>query len=168
MKVLGPGLVYAGAAIGVSHLVQSTRAGALFSFELVLFVILANFLKLPFLEMGTRYPIVKGKSLLHGYLDLGKAYLYIFLVLEFLTMFIIMAAISIVTAGITLLLFPVGISPVVMASSLMVIAAIILVIGKYTLLDNAIKYIVITLAIATVCALAISFGKFELDRKSVV
>ncbi len=26
-KVLGPGLLYAGAAVGVSHLVQSTRAG---------------------------------------------------------------------------------------------------------------------------------------------
>ncbi len=27
LKVLGPGLLYAGAAVGVSHLVQSTRAG---------------------------------------------------------------------------------------------------------------------------------------------
>ena len=27
LKSLGPGLLYAGAAVGVSHLVQSTRAG---------------------------------------------------------------------------------------------------------------------------------------------
>jgi len=28
LKSLGPGLLFAGAAVGVSHLVQSTRAGA--------------------------------------------------------------------------------------------------------------------------------------------
>ena len=28
LKKLGPGLLFAGAAIGVSHLVQSTKAGA--------------------------------------------------------------------------------------------------------------------------------------------
>ena len=28
LKSIGPGLLFAGAAIGVSHLVQSTRAGA--------------------------------------------------------------------------------------------------------------------------------------------
>ena len=31
---LGPGLLFVGAAIGVSHLVQSTRAGAEFGFGL--------------------------------------------------------------------------------------------------------------------------------------
>jgi len=35
IKKLGPGLLFAGAAIGVSHLVQSTRAGA--DFGLVYF-----------------------------------------------------------------------------------------------------------------------------------
>ena len=30
LKRLGPGLLFAGAAIGVSHLVQSTKAGAEF------------------------------------------------------------------------------------------------------------------------------------------
>jgi len=33
LSILGPGLLYAGAAIGVSHLVQSTRAGAGFGLE---------------------------------------------------------------------------------------------------------------------------------------
>ena len=32
---LGPGLLFAGAAIGVSHLVQSTRAGADFGLSLI-------------------------------------------------------------------------------------------------------------------------------------
>ena len=42
LKSLGPGLLWAGAAIGVSHLVQSTRAGAGFGFALVWVVVLAN------------------------------------------------------------------------------------------------------------------------------
>ena len=35
IKKLGPGLLFAGAAIGVSHLVQSTRAGADFGWGLL-------------------------------------------------------------------------------------------------------------------------------------
>ena len=35
LQSLGPGLLFAGAAIGVSHLVQSTRAGAEFGFGLI-------------------------------------------------------------------------------------------------------------------------------------
>ena len=34
-KVIGPGLLFAGSAVGVSHLVQSTRAGALYGLGLV-------------------------------------------------------------------------------------------------------------------------------------
>ena len=35
IQKLGPGLLFAGAAIGVSHLVQSTRSGADFGFGLI-------------------------------------------------------------------------------------------------------------------------------------
>ena len=34
-KAIGPGLIWAGAAIGVSHLVQSTRAGADYGFQFI-------------------------------------------------------------------------------------------------------------------------------------
>lgn len=34
-KSLGPGLLFAGAAIGVSHLVQSTKAGGIYGFGLL-------------------------------------------------------------------------------------------------------------------------------------
>ena len=39
---LGQGLLFAGAAIGVSHLVQSTRAGADFGFGLIWALILLS------------------------------------------------------------------------------------------------------------------------------
>ena len=44
-KKLGPGLLFAGAAIGVSHLVQSTRAGAEYGLTLLWAIILANLFK---------------------------------------------------------------------------------------------------------------------------
>ena len=45
-KTLGPGILFASTAIGVSHLVQSTRAGA--NYGLALFIIIANLLNILF------------------------------------------------------------------------------------------------------------------------
>ena len=44
-RKLGPGLLYAGAAIGVSHLVQSTKAGATYGLTLIGIVLITNLLK---------------------------------------------------------------------------------------------------------------------------
>ena len=69
---LGPGLILAAAAIGVSHLVQSTRAGALYGFTLIWAIIIANLTKYPFLEFGPRYTVVMKESLIQGYKRLGS------------------------------------------------------------------------------------------------
>ena len=95
----GPGLLYAGAAVGVSHLVQSTRAGAEFGFQLLGVIILVNIIKYPIFEMGPRYAAATGKSLLDGYQRIGSWATWLFLVMTVSTMFIVMAAISIVTSG---------------------------------------------------------------------
>ena len=55
LSKLGPGLLFAGAAIGVSHLVQSTRAGADFGWGLVWALLLINLFKYPFFQYGPRY-----------------------------------------------------------------------------------------------------------------
>ena len=55
IKKLGPGLLFAGAAIGVSHLVQSTKAGAEFGFGLIWALILSNIFKYPFFLYGPKY-----------------------------------------------------------------------------------------------------------------
>jgi Mn2+/Fe2+ NRAMP family transporter len=63
-KAIGPGLLFAGAAVGVSHLVQSTRAGAGYGLALVVIVIAANVLKYPAFAFGPRYAAATGCSLL--------------------------------------------------------------------------------------------------------
>ena len=97
IKKLGPGLLFAGAAIGVSHLVQSTKAGAEFGFGLIWALILCNFFKYPFFLFGTKYAFSTGETLLHGYKKIGDYVLYIYLLLSIVTIFTIQAAVTIVT-----------------------------------------------------------------------
>ena len=64
LKKLGPGLLFAGAAVGVSHLVQSTKAGANFGFGLLWALLLINIIKYPFFQLGPSYASATGESLL--------------------------------------------------------------------------------------------------------
>ena len=98
-KVLGPGILFASTAIGVSHLVQSTQAGANFGFTLLWAVVIANVLKFPFFEFASRYANVKNESILHAYWDLNKFWLYAYLAITFISMFFVSGAVGIVTYG---------------------------------------------------------------------
>ena len=156
-KILGPGLLYAGAAIGVSHLVQSTRAGAEFGYGLIWAIVLANILKYPFFEFGPRYAAATGNSLLSGYKALGNWALYLFIGITIISMFIIQSAVTVVTAGLASEIFNITVAPWVMSGILLVICLIILLIGKYSVLDKAMKIIIITLSLSTIIALITAF-----------
>ena len=53
LGALGPGILMATAAIGGSHLVASTQAGALFGWQLFWLIVVVNVLKYPFFRFGT-------------------------------------------------------------------------------------------------------------------
>ena len=157
-KSLGPGLLFAGAAVGVSHLVQSTRAGADFGFGLLWALLIAAFFKYPFFQFGPRYAAATGETLLDGYKKLGKGVLVISYSISFITMFIIQAAVTIVTAGLAVNLF--GFFDMVTWSLLITILSItILLIGKYKLLDNLMKYVILLLTICTLIAVSVALIK---------
>ena len=78
-RALGPGLLMATAAIGGSHLVASTQAGALFGWQLFGLIILINVLKYPFFRFAVDYTMNQRESLVHGYFRQGRSYLVIFL-----------------------------------------------------------------------------------------
>ncbi|NQV89325.1 MAG: divalent metal cation transporter [Parcubacteria group bacterium] len=151
--ILGPGLLFAGAAIGVSHLVQSTRAGAEFGFALILFVILANIFKYPFFEFGSRYTAATGKSLIEGYKSLGRFALPLFGIFTLATMFIIAATVTIVTSGLAIQVT--GLDLPIMYWNMIVVALVtgILMIGKFKWLESFLKIIVLSLAGITMVAL---------------
>ena len=154
---LGPGLLFAGAAIGVSHLVQSTRAGADFGFGLLWALLLVNLFKYPFFQFGPRYASATGESLIDGYRRLGKGVLWAYYILTFATMFTIQAAVTIVTAGLAAHLFGITSDLTTWSIIITVICLLILMLGKYKFLDNFIKVIIITLTLSTIVAVVIAF-----------
>ncbi len=163
-KILGPGLLYAGAAIGVSHLIQSTRAGGEYGFSLMWAVIIANVLKYPFFSFGPRYAVATGESLIEGYQKLGKWIVGLFLLVTFLTMFTIQGAVTIVTAGIASNVFHhLGWSPLVWSCIILGICLIVLGIGKYSTLDNLMKVIIVILSVSTILAVLMAFGQYDVN-----
>ncbi len=161
LKKLGPGLLFAGAAIGVSHLVQSTKAGAEFGFGLIWALILCNFFKYPFFLFGTKYAHATGETLLDGYKKIGDYVLIIYLILSFVTIFTIQAAVTIVTAGLAIELFGFSNDITIWAIIIILGCLLLLLIGKYSLLDNLIKIIILVLGICTV--LAVFYAKINSD-----
>ena len=157
-KSLGPGLLFAGAAVGVSHLVQSTRAGADFGFGLLWALLIAALFKYPFFQFGPRYAAATGETLLDGYKKFGKGILVVSYSISFVTMFIIQAAVTIVTAGLAVNLF--GLFDMTTWSILITILSIsLLLIGKYKLLDSLMKYVILVLTICTLIAVSAALMK---------
>ncbi|HKK11221.1 MAG TPA: Nramp family divalent metal transporter [Flavobacteriaceae bacterium] len=159
LKKLGPGLLFAGAAIGVSHLVQSTRAGADFGFGLVWALLLAHLFKYPFFQFGPRYALATGETLLDGYKKLGKAVLVTYFIITFATMFTIQTAVTIVTAGLASSLFGNFVSTQAWTVIILLVCFFILIKGHYRFLDKLMKVIVIILAISTIFAVILASTK---------
>lgn len=155
LKKLGPGFLFAGAAIGVSHLVQSTRAGADFGFGLIWALLLINLIKYPFFEYGPRFASATGTSLLDGYAKLGKGVLIAYLLITFATMFTIQTAVTIVCAGIASSLFGTG-SAILWTAIITGVCFMILLLGRYKFLDSLMKVIVIGLTISTILAVTLA------------
>lgn len=190
-RSLGPGLLYAGAAVGVSHLVQSTQAGAGYGLSLIWVIILANIIKYPFFEFGPRYGTATGHSLIEGYRKIWFGIpLVVFILMTLGTMFIIQSAVTIVTSGLaTYLLTYSGLDTLMvgdqdlgfilwgkklvdgewvidataLSARLLGLCALVLAFGKYQLLDKLMKAIVVLLTMATVLALVMALFKDGVD-----
>lgn len=161
LKKLGPGLLFAGAAIGVSHLVQSTRAGADFGFGLLWAVLIIHAVKYPFFQYGPRYATATGESLIDGYAKLGKWVLVLYFIITFATMFTIQAAVTIVTAGLASNLFGLTDNIAVWSVLITIICFVILQLGKYKFLDRFIKVIILVLTLSTVFAVFFAYTGYS-------
>ncbi len=151
-KTAGPGILFACTAIGVSHLVQSTRAGADFGLLLLGFVIVVSLLKYPFFEYGSRYANVTQTSIIDGYKKIGKPVLWMYFLITVASMFFITGAVGFVTAGFFENLFGLEFLGQWTIILLFGICVLILAIGRYNILDSLIKIVAIVLLISTVSA----------------
>ncbi len=161
LQAIGPGLLLAGAAIGVSHLVQATRAGADYGFALIPILALACISKYPFLEFGPRFAAATGKNLVQGYRDMGSWAIVAFLMITFGTMFIIQAAVTSVSAGLAEQLFGFGFDMVTWSAILLAICVFLLFMGRYPGLDLTMKIIITLLTLLTLAAVVFAMGGGE-------
>lgn len=151
IKNLGPGLLFASMAIGTSHLVLSTKAGAQYGWLMVIPIIVSNILKYPFFEFGVRYTSVTNKTLIEGYLNRGKGYLWFYAVITLFTTFTILAALYTVTAGLFINLFKISDTSIATVTLwLFVGISAILIFGKYKFLEISLKFVVSILFLALI------------------
>ena len=151
-KTAGPGILFACTAIGVSHLVQSTRAGADYGLLILGFVIVVTLLKYPFFEYGSRYANSTQTSIIDGYKKLGTPALWLYFLLTLGSMFFVTGAVGFVTAGFFENLFGIDFLGEWTIVILFAVCVGILAIGKYHILDSLVKIIAIVLLVSTVSA----------------
>lgn len=164
LKNLGPGLLFASMAIGTSHLVMSTKAGAQYGSLMVIPIVLANILKYPFFEFGIRYTNVTNKTLIEGYLNRGKGYLWFYAFITLVTTFTILAALYVVTSGLLINLLHIPETSVtIVALGLFVFIGLLLIIGRYSFLENSLKFVIGILFLALIVTTAVVVFKGQVD-----
>ena len=158
MKALGPGILLASAAVGGSHIVSSTQAGAIYGWKLALLIVLINVLKYPFFRFGSQYTMENNESLIEGYYKKGKAWLIIFFILNVFSALINTAAVGILCAAILYNVSPngFGLSLSQLTTIIIVIIWAMLLIGGYKFLDKLAKWVMTSLTLATVVAVIIA------------
>ena len=160
LKNLGPRLLFASMAIGTSHLVLSTKAGAQYGWLMVIPILLANVLKYPFFEFGIRYTNVTGESIIEGYRNRGKGYLWLYAFITLATSIASPAALVSITAGLVINIFGIqGVSVTTVAIGLFAFNSAILIIGKYKLLENTLKFLIPVLFIALLVTTVLVINK---------
>ena len=163
----GPGLLWAASAIGVSHLVQSTRAGAVAGFGLAGVIVLALIVKYPFFEYGPRYAAATGTSLVEGYRRIGGWALWLYLGMTVLTAGIIQSAVVMFTAYLVGFTFGLGWSLPVLAGLVMAPCGALLWGSRFRGLDLSIKVILLLLGVSTLLAAAVSLPRADLSTLAV-
>ena len=180
-KALGPGLLFAGAAVGVSHVVQSTRGGAEMGTAAILIVVASCLVKYPAFRFGPLYTAVTGDSLLAGYRRQGLWVLVAFALLTLAILFTTLAAVTVVTAGLLLNLVPSlgdgllglgfeggAVQTAAMSTVILGLTAILLGSGGYRVLEGLMKVVMPVLVIGTVIATILAIRRMSADDISIL
>jgi Mn2+/Fe2+ NRAMP family transporter len=156
-RALGPGILMATAAIGGSHLVASTQAGALFGWQLAWLMLLVNVLKYPFFRFAVDYTLLTKQSLLQGYQQKGRGYFYSFIVLNIIAAVVNTAGVLLLTASLLQYVLPWALPVSSLCWLILAVCLFILLLGHFKALDNVAKVIMLLLTITTFIAAGIAF-----------
>ncbi len=148
----------ASAAVGGSHIVSSTQAGAIYGWQMAILIILINIFKYPFFRFGSQYTMENGKTLIEGYAEKGKGWLVVFFVLNVFSAIVNTAGVGILCAAILFNIAPngFGLSISQLTTIIIVIIWAMLLIGGYKFLDTLSKWVMTALTIATTLAVVIA------------
>lgn len=153
LKTFGPGLLFASAAIGTSHLILSTQAGAHYGLIAGCVILIALLLKYPFFEFAPRYTSATGQSLLVAYHQQGKWTLGLFILIIAVSMFTVTGAIAGASAGLILTFLGLkNLSVLSISAGILIFSTLMLILGRYILLDQVIKVISVLLFFSVLVA----------------
>lgn len=164
LNALGPGILMATAAIGGSHLVASTQAGAIFGWQLFWLIVVINVLKYPFFRFGIEYTLATKKSLVEGYQGKGPWFFYSFIGLNIIAAVVNTAGVLLLTASLLHYALPMSISVTLLCWLILAVCLVILLLGHFKALDNVAKAIMGLLTIATVIALVIALSNGAMNH----
>jgi Mn2+/Fe2+ NRAMP family transporter len=153
---LGPGLIFAAVAVGVSHLVQSTRAGADYGLALAGLIVFTCLIKYPAFRFGAEYAAATGTPLLDAYKRQGRLALIIYIIGFPIDMFIATAAIVLVTTGVFKNVFFININDIWLSFIILSSCAALLVSGQYKFFETIAKVVVVIFSVLTVIAALLS------------
>lgn len=153
--------MFAALAVGISHLVQSTRAGADYGLTLGLLIIFVSMVKYPAFRFGAMYASATGKSLLDNYRRQGRHATIAFILAVSVDAFIGTVAVTLVTAGILKNILHVGLADLTVTFLLLATGAVLLLSGHYRYLEKVTKIFVIGFCLATVIAALLVITKVD-------
>lgn len=147
---LGPGLMLAAAAVGVSHLVFATQAGANYGLSFVWLIVLISVLKYPAFRFAVDYASLTERSLVHAYSKLGRpamTWLFAGLVVD---LFVATTAVALVTAGLFISVFDLPFSGPHVAIVICLVSAAVLLNGHYRKAERIVKALVLVFTVLAV------------------
>jgi Mn2+/Fe2+ NRAMP family transporter len=145
-------MMMAATAVGVSHLVYSTQAGADYGFSLAWLIVLIVVLKYPAFRFAVDYANATEHSLVTAYSKISRIAMVWLAVGFFVDMFIATGAVSLVTAGLIISVFEIPFSGPQVAVGLLVISAIVLLNGQYARAERLVKILVLAFSVLAVTA----------------
>lgn len=153
-SILGPGLLFAATSVGTSHLVQSTRAGALYGLALLLIVIVANAVKYPAFRFASDYLPATGFTLLEAYRRQGRWVLCVYFFTTLSSLLFAVSALALMSAGLIKVVFSLSLPTHWLALGLIAATSAILVVGHYNTLERVTKVLVVIMMACTLVATA--------------
>ena len=166
-NAFGPGLLFAGTAIGLSHLVQSTRAGAVYGLAIGGVILLIHVLKYPLFRFGAYYTVTAGESLIEGYRRQGVFAVWLLLGAMLCYMFFAVGAVGMLAAALIQTVFGFEADARIFGAGILISGVVFLLVGRYHWLDLVNKALIAVLAVSTFAAALLSLPRLQWSMLTV-